>query len=76
LELRGPVQWAAANGTTREIHRRLYAGAAFSARIGLNLHVGLGAAVAIEANEVRWPDGRVDALPGPFALDSAVLVQR
>jgi hypothetical protein len=64
------------DGTTRSIQRRLYAGSAFSAQNGFDLFFGLGPAVAIEGVTVRWADGLIETIAGPFALDSRIVVQR
>jgi len=59
------------DGSTLHVHRMVGSGGSFGAS-SLRLHVGLGAATAVESIIVRWPgSGTVQQLAGPKVLDAA-----
>jgi hypothetical protein len=58
------------------LRRTLYAGDGFISQTPRRQHFGLGDAAAIDAVEVRWPDGEVTRHEQGFAPDHAYVIAR
>jgi len=63
------------DGNPRIVHRTLFAGSAFSAQNGFDLHFGLGDAVSIERVDILWPNGVSESLTEGLIINSSLLVE-
>jgi hypothetical protein len=61
-------------GVPRTMHRTLFAGSAFSAQNGFELHFYTGDADTVDSVQITWPGGTVEVLTQQLALNSSIVV--
>lgn len=83
VALRAPSPNTRAVGATVEVRagartqtRALSVGGSFLSSSEPILHFGLGDATAVDAIEVRWPDGTRSTMTGPIEVDRTITVER